>query len=129
MKKNKNKINQFLKSLEKIPIVQKACEECGLSRNTIYRWRRENNDFRKKMDKSIKIGNRVIDDLAHMKYFSLMNEKHWPAIKHRLLHSPTTKELTELERHDRKMAELRGILNEWRDMTIEEKTKKEPPEK
>lgn len=39
----KNKIKQFLKSLENVPIIQKACKECGISRNTIYRWREMKN--------------------------------------------------------------------------------------
>ena len=48
MKKNKFQ-DQFLDELRKVPIVQVACEKTGLSRNSIYRWRKEDKDFLKKM--------------------------------------------------------------------------------
>jgi len=44
MKKNTKKV-EFLEQLKKIPIIQVAAEKTGLSRNTIYRWRKEGNEF------------------------------------------------------------------------------------
>ena len=49
MKKNKFQ-DQFLDELRKVPIVQVACEKTGLSRNSVYRWRKDDKEFIKKMD-------------------------------------------------------------------------------
>ena len=47
----KNKIqNIFLEELKKIPIILVACEKSGISRNSIYRWKKEDKDFSKSMD-------------------------------------------------------------------------------
>ncbi|MCK9293355.1 hypothetical protein M0P25_04730 [archaeon] len=110
----KNKIKQFLKSLENVPIIQKACKECGISRNTIYRWR-ENEEFKQMMDEAIIIGNKNIDDLTCIKYFSLINKEYWPAIKYRLMHSLGVKEKSLLEMLDLETKKQRDILNKWRE--------------
>jgi hypothetical protein len=52
MKKNKFQ-DQFLAELVKVPIVQVACEKTGLSRNSVYRWRKEDKEFLKKMDDAL----------------------------------------------------------------------------
>ena len=44
MKKNKFQ-DQFLDELRKVPIVQVACEKTGLSRNSVYRWRKDDKEF------------------------------------------------------------------------------------
>lgn len=128
MKKNSKKIKQFLESLEKVPIIQKACAECNLSRNTIYRWR-EDKEFKEAMDKSMDIGNKNIDDLTFAKYLSLINKEYWPAIKYRLIHSPDNEEKTWLEILDLETKKQREILEEWREGNIkraqEEKTKEQ----
>lgn len=129
MKKNKERIKKFLEILERVPIVTKACNECGLSRNTIHRWRNEDDKFREKMDKAMIMGNKAMDDLANAKHYSLMNKDHWPSIKYRLMHSPTVKEQTMLEKHDKTVLELRSILNYWRDGNIEKREAEEQSKK
>ena len=113
MKKSEKKIKIFLAELKSIPVIERACKICGLSRNTIYRWRNEDEDFRQKMDKSIEIGERNIDDLTSAKYFSLINKEYWPAIKYRLMHSPTKKEFSMLERLDKQTEEYKKLLEFW----------------
>lgn len=62
--KKKRLSNKFLEELEKTPIVSIACERCGVSRNTVYRWRTEDSYFAKRMDESIEIGDDLVNDAA-----------------------------------------------------------------
>jgi len=80
MKKNKYE-EQFLEELVKVPIVQVACEKTGLSRNTVYRWRKEDNEFAKKMDKAIDDGVAFINDMSESQLLQLIKEKKFPAIR------------------------------------------------
>jgi hypothetical protein len=66
MKKHR-KARKFLEELCKVPIVSVACDKLGLSRNTVYRWRNEDADFRKEMDKAMQLGDETGNDLAHSK--------------------------------------------------------------
>ncbi len=80
MKKNKSK-NDFLDHLRKVPIVQVACEKSGLSRNTVYRWRKEDPDFLAEMDSAFKEGEEFVNDMSETQLFTLIKEKSFPAIR------------------------------------------------
>lgn len=62
--KKKRLENKFLEELEKTPIVSVACERCGVSRNTVYRWRAEDSYFTKRMDEALEIGTDLVNDVA-----------------------------------------------------------------
>ena len=85
MKKNKTQ-NQFLEELTKVPIVQVACEKTGLSRNTVYRWRKEDKVFEKKMDEAMKAGVAFVNDMSESQLLSLIKDKNYPAIAFWLRH-------------------------------------------
>lgn len=85
MKKNKFQ-ELFLSELEKAPIIQVACEKTNLSRNTVYRWRKEDHDFAKKMDESMIKGIALINDMSEVQLINLIKEKNWPAIRFWLQH-------------------------------------------
>lgn len=85
MKKNKYQ-GLFLSELEKVPIIQVACEKTNLSRNTIYRWRKEDSIFAKKMDESLSIGVSLINDMSETQLLTLIKEKNWSAISFWLKH-------------------------------------------
>ena len=85
MKKNKYQ-DQFLEELARIPIVQVACEKSGLSRNSVYRWRREDATFAKKMDESLAEGVALVNDMSESQLLNLIKEKNWPAISFWLRH-------------------------------------------
>lgn len=85
MKKNKYQ-NQFLEELARIPIVQVACEKTGLSRNSVYRWRKEDFVFAKKMDESLADGVALVNDMSESQLLNLIKEKNWPAISFWLRH-------------------------------------------
>ena len=85
MKKNKFQ-NQFLIELVKVPIVQVACEKTDLSRNTVYRWRKEDPAFLKKMDEALTEGVALVNDISESQFLTLIKEKNYPAISFWLRH-------------------------------------------
>ncbi len=85
MKKDKTR-DLFIEQLRKIPIVQIACEKTGLSRNSVYRWRKEDEQFRKDWDESISEGELLVNDMGESQLISLIKEKNWFAISFWLRH-------------------------------------------
>lgn len=85
MKKNKYQ-DQFLEELARIPIIQVACEKTGLSRNSVYRWRKEDMDFAKRMDEALAEGVALVNDMSESQLLNLIKEKNWPAISFWLKH-------------------------------------------
>jgi hypothetical protein len=85
MKKNKFQ-DQFLEELTKVPIVQVACEKTGLSRNSVYRWRKEDKTFEKKMDEALKSGVAFVNDMSESQLLTLIKEKSYSAISFWLRH-------------------------------------------
>lgn len=78
----KSRRDEFLEQLCKIPNVSLACEKTGLSRNTIYRWRNEDKDFKREMDAALKAGIDSVNDLAESKLISHINGGSMRAIEY-----------------------------------------------
>lgn len=85
MKKNKVK-DSFLAELKRIPIVQVACEKTGVSRNSVYRWRNEDEEFKKEMATALAEGEALVNDMTESQLISLIREKNWHAISFWLRH-------------------------------------------
>lgn len=116
MKKNKFQ-KLFLLEIEKVPIVQVACEKINLSRNTIYRWRKEDPDFAKKMDESLSQGEALINDMGETQLLNLIKEKSWPALSFWLRHrNPKFKDKVEvtakIEKNESLTPEQEAIVRE-----------------
>lgn len=79
MKKNKLQ-KVFFEELRKIPIVQVAAEKSGLSRNTVYRWRKEDPVFLKEMDEAMADGIAFISDMSESQLFNLIKGGEFSAI-------------------------------------------------
>lgn len=69
-----------LEQLSKTPIVHVACKKAGVSRATYYRWLQEDNDFKKKAEKALLEGIKLINDLAESKLVANINEQNMTAI-------------------------------------------------
>jgi len=96
MKKDKTK-NIFLGHLKTFPIVLGACEKSGLSRNSIYQWRKKDPDFCREMDEALAEGEDRINDLTENQLLTLIKEKNWSAIAFWLKHrNPKFKEKIEV---------------------------------
>ena len=99
MKKSRKR-DEFLEQLKKVPIVLVACEKTGLSRNTVYRWRREDEDFAKAMDEALLEGEEFVNDMSESQLLTMIKEKNWPAISFWLRHrNPKFKERVEVTTH------------------------------
>jgi hypothetical protein len=85
MKKSKV-TQQFLDELRKVPIVQVACEKTGISRNSVYRWRRDDKKFATQMDDAMADGVAFVNDMSESQLLTLIKEKNWPAISFWLKH-------------------------------------------
>lgn len=85
MKKNKLQ-DQFFIELAKVPIIQVACEKSGISRNSIYRWRKEDKTFSKKMDQALADGVALVNDMSESQLLTLIKEKNYSAISFWLRH-------------------------------------------
>ncbi|MDQ5957513.1 MAG: hypothetical protein QG614_488 [Patescibacteria group bacterium] len=96
MKKNKLQ-DQFFEELRKVPIVQVACEKTGISRNSIYRWKKQDKSFSKKMDQAMADGVAFINDMSESQMFTMIKEKNWSAISFWLKHrNPNYKDKIEI---------------------------------
>ena len=84
-KKEKIK-DSFLAELKRVPIVQVACEKTGVSRNSVYRWKREDKAFSTAMDEALTEGEALVNDMSESQLLTLIKEKNWSAISFWLRH-------------------------------------------
>ena len=80
MKKDKY-AEKFLVELQKVPIVQVACEKSGVSRNSVYRWRREDKEFAKAFDEALVEGVSYVNDMSESQLLQLIKEKNFSAVR------------------------------------------------
>lgn len=85
MKKTKKR-GEFLEQLRKVPIVLVACEKSGLSRNSVYRWRKEDEVFRKEMETALKEGEEFVNDMSESQLLTMIKDGEWAAISFWLRH-------------------------------------------
>jgi len=102
---------QFFEELRKVPIVQVACEKTGLSRNSIYRWKKEDKEFSEKMDQAMADGVAFVNDMSESQLLTMIKEKNWSAISFWLKH-----------RNDnyKNKVELSGVVNTINELSPEQ---------
>ncbi len=64
MKKTKKLVNKLLQELERTGIVEISCEKTGISRNTFYRWLKEDKEFLGRASEAMFIGTGRVSDIA-----------------------------------------------------------------
>lgn len=79
MKKNKIQ-ERLLEELEKMPIVQVACEKVGISRNTFYTWKKTDPELLERIDAAIEKGEDYINDISENQLMSLIKDRNFPAL-------------------------------------------------
>ncbi len=72
---------KFLTELRKVPIVQVACEKVGISRNTIYRWLKEDKQFAKDFAEAEEAGVEFVNDMSESQLLQLIKDRKFPAIR------------------------------------------------
>lgn len=70
----------LIEQLKKVPIIQFACEKCGIARSTFYRWRDADEAFAAAIDDALYYGKQFINDLAESQLISAIKDKHMTAI-------------------------------------------------
>ena len=78
--KSKETKRAFLDQLKRTPVVQVSCEKTGVSRATVYRWRKENGKFAKEMDEAITEGVALANDLAETQLLNSIRERNMTGI-------------------------------------------------
>ncbi|HOZ53218.1 MAG TPA: hypothetical protein PK142_00895 [bacterium] len=87
----------FFNELKKVPIVLVACEKSGISRNSVYRWKREDKEFSKVMDEALAEGEALVNDMSESQLLTMIKEKNWSAISFWLRHrNPRFKDKIEI---------------------------------
>jgi hypothetical protein len=80
MKKNKI-IEPFLEELRRVPIIQIACEKTGVSRQSIYRWRKADPKLSTKIDKAILEGVSFVNDMSESQLLNMIKSGEYQAIR------------------------------------------------
>jgi hypothetical protein len=128
MKKNKYE-KQFLEELSKVPIIQFACEKTGLSRQTVYRWRKEDKEFVKKMDKATEDGIAFVNDMSESQLLTMIKQGKYPAVRLWLTnnHSRYTNKLhiTKTEEKKELTEDQKSTIKEALSLSINNKDKNE----
>lgn len=86
LKKSKQLKNQLLEQLQRTPIVEAACHKAGISRQTFYRWKFEDKEFAKDVEKAVADGQMLVNDLAESQLISALKDRNFPAITYWLKH-------------------------------------------
>ena len=64
----------FIEHLRKLPNVSSACEQLGISRQSVYRWRQEDQHFAETMELALSEGDAHIDDFVENKLLKKIRE-------------------------------------------------------
>lgn len=77
---------RFLEILRKTPIIQLACERSGISRASLYRWKKEDPAFALEVDEAVTEGSGLITDIAESQLLQAIKERNITAVMFWLKH-------------------------------------------
>ncbi|MFA5211563.1 MAG: hypothetical protein WC414_03625 [Patescibacteria group bacterium] len=77
---------RFLEILRKTPIIQLACERSGISRASLYRWKKEDPVFALEVDEAVTEGSGLITDIAESQLLQAIKERNITAVMFWLKH-------------------------------------------
>ncbi len=81
IEKRQNKEKEILlERLKKTPIVQIACEKCGVGRATYYRWRKDDPKFANMADEALSEGSLLVNDMAESQLLQAIRSQNLGAI-------------------------------------------------
>jgi hypothetical protein len=81
MRKSKQTIKRFLDELAQVPNVSLACKKTGISRQTLYRWKRDDAEFAQQLNQYYDVGIDSISDLAESKLVEKIQTGDFRAMK------------------------------------------------
>lgn len=106
----------FLEHIKTVPNISLACEKVGLSRNTVYRWCKEDLAFKTRLDEAIDTGTESVNDLAESKLIGHINSGSLRAIEYWLDNNkknyarPRPKDFWDTIRENNQIAEVRIMV-------------------
>lgn len=71
---------ELISILKEMPIIQVAVKRAGISRDTYYRWRRDDDKFLRQSEEALTQGVEYINDMSESQLIALIKEKKMPAI-------------------------------------------------
>jgi hypothetical protein len=74
--------SKFLEILRERPFISYACKKVGISKATIYRWIKNNANFKEKVDSALRLGREGLIDIAEMALCKKINEGDGPSIRY-----------------------------------------------
>lgn len=122
MKKTKALLNKLVEEIEKTPLIQIACDKVGISRNTFYRWLKEDKEFLYRINNALSLGTGLVSDVAlsnvleGIKKKDAMYTKYWLSHKHPDFRRPYVFKMDP----DDLIAHLRSTLEGIRQRQIEQ---------
>lgn len=122
MKKTKSLLNKLIEEIEKTPLIQIACDKVGISRNTFYRWMKEDRDFLSRVNEAMSLGTGLVSDVAlsnvleGIKRKDTMYTKYWLSHKHPDFRKPFVHKVDS----DDLIAHFRSVLEGVKQRQIEE---------
>ncbi len=81
VKRIAEKKKDVLEQLQRLPIVQVACQKAGISRATYYRWRNKSKKFAKEADEAISEGVEIVNDLSESQLITAIKNQNFSAIR------------------------------------------------
>lgn len=75
------KKKQILRLLEDTPIISAVCSQLGVSRQTFYRWKKEDKEFDKLCEERLGIGTEAVNDLAESVLINQIKGGNMHAVK------------------------------------------------
>jgi hypothetical protein len=79
MKKNRFK-KQFLDELKKTPVVSAVCSRINLSRQTVYRWTEEDEEFKEEFNKCLLKGRENVSDIMESQLINMGQQGEYRAV-------------------------------------------------
>ena len=87
MKKTKRNMELILDQLRKTPVAESACQKIGISRMTLFRWKKEDLIFAKAVEEAIEDGRDLVNDVAVSQLLMAIKNGNLSAITYWLNHN------------------------------------------
>lgn len=82
MRKSKKLLKQIVTELEKMPNRSYVCQKLGISRQTLYRWIRDDWEFEEALEAAMKTGRDNINDVSESELIKMIRDGKYIALKY-----------------------------------------------
>lgn len=114
----------LINTLKEMPIIEVAVKRVGISRDSYYRWKRDDKEFLRQSEDAISQGIEFINDMSESQLVTLIKEKKMPAIALWLKHNnprygakvkmdPTLAEFENLDIDDPNLEKIKEITEKY----------------